>query len=168
MQLPAVLAKIGILGSVIVGVSVSGQALAADPYDNSVLCAAYMDIAVEDLYPLGAIPHAKAKEMLVGRFTRLASVSLQTKEPVSNVVSRYIDSRDRSRRDLLASSGLNSMRLYSSDEIFNHAQALDTKTAYHCNLSNQELESVVKKYSQADLVTQAVAVSSEIKKRGEK
>ena len=168
MQLQAASVKIGILGSLIIGLSVSGQALAVDPLDNSVMCAAYMDIAVKDLYPLGAIPPSKAKEMLVGRFTRLASVSLKTKEPASEVVSSFIDAKFIARKNILANSQFNAMRLSPSRDVYAYAKTVDANTKKHCDLSNKELEDVVKSHTRDDIVDRSIAISVELKKRDEK
>ena len=110
MQLQTVLrcASAGLL----VGLAMISQAQAVgSSKDDNLMCAAYMDIAVADLYPLKLIPYAKAKQMLTSRFLRLYATSRSTNEPTSTVVSNFITARNQAREDLLKNNQFNDMRL---------------------------------------------------------
>lgn len=167
MQLQTVLkrASIGLLA----GMAMISQVQAADLSKNdNLMCAAYMDIAVEDLYPLKAIPYEKAKQMLGSRFMRLASVSVSTNQPISTVVDSFIESRNKARVDLIKTSQLNAMRLYTEREIYAYAQSIDKKTSQHCLKGNASYEALTNGRTVEQLTAMAVEVSNEFKKHGEK
>lgn len=167
MQFNAVWQKMVMLAGVMAAMTISVPALAVKPSDDNLMCAAYMDIAVEDLYPLKAIPQAKAKQMLSSRFMRLAAASITTKQPASVIASEFIAARDQARADLIKGSQLNVMRLYTESEIYNYAQAIDKKTTQHCLKGNASYEAMAKNYSVKEIVNMSVDVSNELKKRGE-
>lgn len=169
MQLQAVWGKIGIgvsVGLLLASGHAQAQVQALSPTNDHVLCAAYMDIAVKDLYPLGGIPHAKARDMLVGRLTRLSAVTLSGKGSVSDVVSAFITTRNDARLSLVKSSGLNAMRLYTPSQINSYAKNLDNKVTKHCTSSNKEIEKLMNTYTTKDFVAEVVVVSSEMESRG--
>lgn len=165
MRLQTALKQVGT--SLIIGLAMTNQVMAVDSSNDNLMCAAYMDIALEDLYPLRALPHAKAKEMLVGRFVRLGAVSVATKEPISDVVSAFIAARDVARISVIKNSNLNNMRLYTSDQIYNYAQNLDKKVTQHCIKGNVSIEKLMATYGKEYLSDKTIEASEEMKKQGE-
>lgn len=127
-----------------------------------------MNIAVEYLYSLRAIPYDKAKQMLASRFMRLATTSISTSEPTSTVVSNFITARNQARADLIKNSQLNAMCLYTEREIYGYAQAIDKKINKHCPKGNASYEAIFNKYSKDEILAMSVEVPNEFKKNGEK
>ena len=125
-------------------------------------------IAVEDLYPLRAIPYDKAKQMLASRFMRLATTSISTNELISTVVSNFITARNQARADLIKNSQLNAMYLYTEREIYGYAQAIDKKMNQHCPKGNASYEAMFNKCSKDEILAMSVEVSNELKKNSEK
>lgn len=165
MQLQTVLRRAS--AGLLVGLAMIGQAQAANSSNDNLMCAAYMDIAVVDLYPLKAIPYAKAKQMLSSRFMRLAAVSVTTNEPASTVASNFIAARDQARADLIKNSQLNAMRLDAERDIRKYAQAIDKKTDQYCLKGNASYEAMANNYSVKEIVAMSVEISKELKKQGE-
>lgn len=148
--------------SLLTGLALSSQAIAVDQSNDNLMCAVYMDVAVENLYPLGALPQDRAKQMLLSRFTRLAAINMGTKEPVEDIVSDFISVRSQVRKDLVRSSGLDAMKLDSPAQISNYAKNLDAITTKHCTLSNRDLDKLMKTHTQDDFVKKAIEVSKEM------
>ena len=163
MQLQAGLVKIVCGVSLLTGLSLPAQAVS--PTNDSLLCAAYMDVAVTDLYPLGAIPYKKAEGMLLSRFTSMAAVSITTQEPISDVVTSFIEARGRVRQDLVRSSGLNAMRLYTPDQILKYAKLLDAKVTKHCTPADDVLKKLMVNPGKDVVVGKFVEASKELKSR---
>lgn len=160
MQSQAVLVKIGIMVSMMA--LASTQAQASD--DHNVLCAAYMDIAVEDLYPVGAIPHAKALEMTTGRYTRLATTSLLNQVPIDEVVTQFTSARNSARTDLYKRYPQASS---SASNLYRYASGVDAKTNQHCIPSNADIMDAMGEFGRQDLIDKAIAVSKVMSARGE-
>ena len=135
--------------------------------DDNLMCAAYMDIAVADLYPLKVIPYDKAKQMLSSRFMRLATASITTDKPASTIASDFITARDEARADLIRNGQFNAMHLHTGREIHDYAKAIDKKTEQHCLKGNTSYEAMANNYSVKELVAMSVEISKELKKRGE-
>ncbi len=165
MRLQAVLRKTGMTAGLIIGLSISAQALAVNHSNNSLLCAAYMDISVQDLAPLHVLPKDLAISMLVGRFTRLGAINLKTKEPVSDIVREFIVVRDSVRQDIMRDSQLNAMRLYSSDQVMRYAKKLGDKVTQHCTPSNGDIKELMKTYTKEDFAKKVVEVSEEMERQ---
>ena len=139
------------------------------PCDNYIKeCAAYMDIAMADLYQLKLIPYAKANQMLSSRFMRLATTSISTNEPINAVVDSFINSRNQAREDLLKNNQFNDLRLDPERDLLTYAQAIDKKMNQHCPKGNPSYEAMTNSHNTDEIVAMAVEVSNELKKHGEK
>ena len=167
MQLQTVLkrASIGLLA----GMAMMSQAQAVgSSKDDNLMCAAYMDIAVADLYPLKLIPYAKAKQMLTSRFLRLYTTSISTNESISAVVDSFINSRNQAREGLLKNNQFNDLRLDPERDLLTYAQAIDKQMNQHCPKGNASYEAMLNNRTKDEIVAMAVEVSNELKKHGEK
>jgi len=167
MQLQTVLKRAS--ASFLVGLAMIGQAQAVgSSKDDNLMCAAYMDIAVADLYPLKLIPYAKAKQMLTSRFMRLATTSISINEPTSTVVSNFITARNQAREDLLKNNQFNDLRLDPERDLLTYAQAIDKQINQYCPKGNPSYEAMANSHTKDEIVAMAVEVSNELKKHGEK
>ncbi|MGP5192891.1 hypothetical protein ACTXJO_04535 [Psychrobacter celer] len=167
MQLQTVLkrASIGLLA----GMAMMSQAQAvSSSKDDNLMCAAYMDIAVADLYPLKLIPYAKAKQMLSSRFLRLATTSISTDESISTVVDSFINSRNQAREALLKNNQFNDLRLNPERDLLTYAQAIDKQMNQYCPKGNASYEAMANNYDREDILAMVVEISKEFKKHGEK
>ena len=161
MRLRAGLVKIGIMASLTLA---STYAQASNEYDTNTQCAAYMDIALKDLYPVGAMQRSKAVEMTTGRYTRLAAVTMIDNISIDQAVNDFTSARDSARQDL---SRQYPVALSSADSLYRYASGIDAKTNQHCIPSNRDLMEVVQTYSKQALLDRAIAVSKVMKARGE-
>lgn len=167
MQLQRVLKRAS--AGVFAGLIMMSQAQAVgSSKDDNLMCSAYMDIAVADLYPLKLIPYAKAKQMLTSRFLRLGTTSISTNEPTSTVVSNFITARNQAREDLLKNNQFNDLRLEPERDLLTYAKAIDKKINQHCPKGNASYEAMVNNKTKDEIVAMAVEVSNELKKHGEK
>ncbi|MBI0427165.1 hypothetical protein [Psychrobacter sp. NG27] len=148
-------------------VSLSVPALAVSPTNDNLLCAAYMDVILEDMTPLGLIPRDKAKFMFTDRFVKMSSLSLAEGESVSDVVSEFVRVRNKIRKDQSAASGMNSMHLYTPNQVEAYSIKLAENATVHCSKANKNLESLMKTYTTQDFVNEVKLVSDEMKKQGE-
>lgn len=165
MKLQTVLKRAS--AGLLVSLAMIGQSQATSQTNDNLMCAAYMDIAVADLYPLKVIPYDKAKQMLSSRFMRLAAASVTTNEPASTVASNFIAARNQARADLLRTSQLNAMHLDAERDIQKYAKAIDKKTGQHCLKGNASYEAMANNHSVKEIVAMSVEISKELKKRGE-
>jgi len=156
---------------VLVGLAMISQAQAVGSLkDDNLMCAAaaYMDIAVADLYPLKLIPYTKAKQMLTSRFMRLATTFISTNEPTSTVVSNFITVRNQARADLIKNNQFNNMRLEPERDLLTYAKAIDKNSAQYCLKGNASYEAMANSHTKDEIVAMAVEVSNELEKHGEK
>lgn len=153
----------------LVGLAMISQAQAVGSLkDDNLMCAAYMDIAVADLYPLKLIPYTKAKQMLTSWFMRLATTFISTNEPTSTVVSNFITVRNQARADLIKNNKFNNMRLEPERDLLTYAKAIDKNSAQYCLKGNASYEAMANSHTKDEIVAMAVEVSNELKKHGEK
>ncbi|WP_394211121.1 hypothetical protein [Psychrobacter piscatorii] len=167
MQLQTVLRRAS--AGLLVGLTMISQAQAVgSSKDDNLMCAAYMDIAVADLYPLKLIPYDKAKQMLSSRFLRLATTSISTDESISAVVDSFINSRNQAREALLKNNQFNDLRLNPEGDLLTYAQAIDKQMNQHCPKGNASYEAMANDYDREDILAMVVEISKELKKHGEK
>lgn len=153
----------------LVGLAIISQAQeVGSSKDDNLMWAAYMDIAVAELYPLKLIAYAKVKQMLSSRFMRLVTTSLSTNEPTSMVVSNFIAVRNQARADLIKNNQFDDMRSEPERDLLTYAKTIDKKSTQYCLKGNASYEAMANNHTKDEVVAMAVEVSNELKKHGEK
>lgn len=151
--------------AVLVGVALSAQAVS--PKNDNLLCAAYMDVMLEDMTPLGLIPTDKFKFMFVNRRVQLASLTLADKELPRDVVSAFVTARDKVREEQSAAAGMNEMRLFTPSQVEIYAVNLANNGKAHCVKANKHLEGLMKTYTTKDFAGAFEIISNEMKAQDE-
>lgn len=161
-KLSAVYSCIGI--SLFASGLLSNQAFAANQVSDHVMCAAYIDISVEDLYPLGAIPHNKAREMLVGRVSRMAAASLMTNKSAESIVADFIAVKSKARLELVRDSGLNGMGLYNQSQMLKYIKQLDIKVSRYCAPSNNKIKNFMLTHTKEEVALKMPEITAALQK----
>ena len=142
-------------------------AQAVSPKNDNLLCAAYMDVMLEDMTPLGLIPTDKFKFMFVNRRVQLASLTLADKELPKDVVSAFVAARDKVREDQSVAVGMNDMRLFTPSQVDTYAINLANNGKAHCVKANKHLEGLMKTYTTEDFAGAVEIISNEMKAQDE-
>lgn len=166
MQLRAGLVKIVCGVSLLASLCLPAQAVS--PTNDRLLCAAYMDVVLEDMTPLGLVPAEQFKFMFTDRLVKLSSLTLADKEAPSDVITAFVDARNKIRRETLAAAGVNAMRLYSFSQVDAYGVSLFENAKTHCVEANKSLTKLMEVYTTEDFVKELSVISDEMKRQGEK
>jgi hypothetical protein len=126
----------GVGVSLLASLAVSGQALAGESTNNSLMCAVYIDITMKDMAPLGAFNSTEMKSLILNRALDLVVVS--ERNPSGDTMEDFISAKKAARLDLAANSNLNNMMLYSPGQIERYAKSLESKVLKYCPLAKKE------------------------------
>ena len=91
MQLQARLVKIVIGFSMVAGLCLPAHA--APKAKNNLMCAAYMDIMLKDIVPLGVIPNREIKTLWVNSLVSISAYAMANNKSGAEAVNIFIDTR---------------------------------------------------------------------------
>ena len=165
MQLPAGLVKIVIGVSLLAGLCLPVQA-SMGKEDDSLVCAVYLAMAVDDLMPTGGMSATQAKKNLTGSYMRLAAKSLAQNIPAKDVDKRYSEARKYERQNMTI-NGQPASRLIYSDRSLEYSKLLVAKTQQYCTHSKGDIESVFNDMPQSKTIPRVKEIKVELQAIGE-
>lgn len=167
MQLQAGLVKIVCGVSLLAGLSlpVATQAGTVNE-DDSLVCAVYLTMAVDDLMPTGGMSATQAKNNLTGSYMRLAAMSLAYDIPAKEVAKRYSEARKYERQNMTI-NGQPASRLIYSDRSLEYSKLLVAKTQQYCMHSKGDIERVFTDMPQSTTTPRVKEIKAELQAIGE-
>ena len=138
MRLQAGLVAIGV--GVSLGVPSTTQASILNE-DDSLICAVYLMMAVDDLMPAGSMTTEQAKENMNRSYRRLTAMSLMHDIPASEIAQRYSDARKYERQNMTI-DGQPASRLIYSDRSLEYTRLLAARTQQYCMHSEGDIKRV--------------------------
>lgn len=165
MRLQAELVKVVIGVSLLAGLCLPAQA-STFKEDDSLVCAVYLTMAVDDLMPTGGMPVTQAKRNLTGSYMRLTAMSLAHNIPAKDIARRYSDTRKRERQNMTI-DGQPASRLIYSDRSLEYSQLLVAKTQQYCMRSKGDIERVFADMPQSVTIPRLKEIKTELQAIGE-
>ena len=166
MQLQAAWDRIGIGVSLAVSLMFGSQSYAATTENVDLVCAAYMDVVVTDMYPVGLVPYSMGEKMLTDRLSYISAASLPSNKTISEVVEDYIKVRGSVRQKETAAVGMNAMRLFNANQVEQYMINLSNHGKEYCGKSKVNIEKLkAEGYTDQDFVDEMLLLVKEIQKQ---
>ncbi len=158
MRLQAGLVAIGI--GVSLGVPSTTQASILNE-DDSLICAVYLMMAVDDLMPAGSMTTEQAKENMNRSYRHLTAMSLTHDIPARKIAQRYLNARKYERQNMTI-DGQPASRLIYSDRSLEYTRLLAAKTQQYCIHSKGDIKRVFNEMPLGAPILRLRAIKSEL------
>lgn len=166
MQLRAGLVKIVIGVSMLAGLCLPAQA--APKAQNNLMCAAYMDIMLKDIVPLGIIPNREIKTLWVNSIASISAYGAANNKSGVEAVNIFIDTRDNLRRLKYAQVGITGSLSLTGAKVEAYSINLANEATPYCVAANTEISNIFKGRDMAEFKPYSDSVIAEMQRIGER